>query len=317
MLTYVKLLKKKNRLYRLTGLSPEQFSRLSSRLQPLWRKAELQRLSRPDRRRIIGAGRRYKISTIEDKLLLILLFYRTYVHYDLLEILFDLENSQIYRLLKKLEPLLAKAADPYLEGLLRRIDHNAQRTKTVEEFIERFPDLKDIILDATEQRRQKPKGKIRQKRCYSGKKKASTLKTGLIINPEGKILALTKTVGGRTHDQKRFREDDTYRHLPDKANKYGDLGFEGMLKDQIPKTILPIKKRRVGGKTIKLTKKEKDFNRDHARFRVGVEHAIARLKKYQVLSQTYRSAESRYRQIFRNIAALVNFRLEYSHLGSP
>ncbi len=266
---------------------------------------------------MIGAGRKYKLATLEDKLLLILLillFYRTYVHYDLLEILFDLENSQIYRLLKKLEPLIERAADPYLEGLLRRVDQTAKRIRTVKEFIERFPDLKDIILDATEQRRQKPKGERKQKRYYSGKKKHHTLKTGLIINPKGKILALTGTVGGRTHDQQLFRADDSYHRLPEKANKYGDLGFEGMLKDGIPRTVLPMKKKRVKGQTLKLTKKEKAFNRSHARFRVRVEHAIARLKKYQILSQTYRSGPSRYHRIFRNIAALINFRLEYSHL---
>jgi hypothetical protein len=225
MLTYEKLLKKKNRLNRLTGLSPEQYRLLCARLRPLWAKAEIQRLSRPHRRRVIGAGRRYKLSTLEDKLLLILLFYRAYLSYDLLEILFDLENSQIYRLLKKLAPLIEVAADPYLEGLLRRVDKTAKRIKTVAEFIERFPDLKDLILDATEQRKRKPSGERRQRRYYSGKKKHHTLKTGLVISSGGRILALTPPVGGQTHDQALFRSATLYRHLPEKANKYGDLGF--------------------------------------------------------------------------------------------
>lgn len=208
--------------------------------------------------------------------------------------------------------MIEKAADPYFEGLLRRVDQNSRRIRTIREFIEKYPDLKDIILDATEQRRLKPQGERRQRRYYSGKKKQHTLKTGLVINPSGRILSVTGTVGGQTHDQKLFRQDESYRHLPEKANKLGDLGFEGMLKDGIPKTILPIKKRRVNGQTVKLTRKEKNFNRKHARTRVKVEHAIAKLKKYNILSQTYRSAEDRYHRIFRNVAALINFRLEYS-----
>lgn len=312
MLTYAKLARKGDKVSRFTGLNQAQFALIAARLKPLWEKAELKRLSRPNRQRVIGAGRRYKLSTLEDKLLLILMFYRLYVNYDLLEVLFDSENSQIYRLMAKLEPLVEQAADPYFAGLLQRVHHAARRIRTVAEFIERFPDLKDIILDATEQKRQKPKGDKRQRRYYSGKKKQHTLKTGLVINPAGRILAVTGTVGGRTHDQQLFRQDKSYRHLPEKANKLGDLGFEGMLKDGIPRTHLPIKKKRVKGQTVKLTRQEKNFNRKHARTRVKVEHAIARLKKYNILAQTYRSAEDRYHRIFRNIAALINFRLEYS-----
>lgn len=314
MLTYAKLARKGDKAYRFTGLDQEQFALLASRLKPLWEKAELKRLSRPNRKRVIGAGRRYKLATIEDKLLLILMFYRLYVSYDLLEVLFDSENSQIYRLMAKLEPLVERAADPYFGGLLRRLYHEDRRIKTIKEFIERFPDLKDIILDATEQRRQKPEGERKQRQYYSGKKKLHTLKTGLIVSKKGKILALTKTVGGRTHDMRLFRDDSSYEKLPEKSNKRGDLGFEGMVKDEIKRTIIPFKRRRRKGKPRRLTKKEKAFNLRHSRIRVTVENTIARLKKYQVLSQTYRSAEGRYNRIFRNIAALVNFRLEYAHL---
>lgn len=314
MLTYERLARRGDKLYRFTGLNPAQFSLIASRLKPLWERTELKRLSRPNRKRVIGAGRKYKLETIEDKLLLILMFYRLYVNYDLLEVLFDSENSQIYRLMAKLEPLVERAADPYFAGLLQRVHHEDRRIKTIEEFIERFPDLKDIILDATEQRRQKPKGEKKQRPYYSGKKKLHTLKTGLVVNPQGKILALTRTTGGRTHDLKLFRQDITYQQLPQKSNKLGDLGFEGMLKDKIPNTALPIKRRRREGKTIKLTDEEKEFNRNHAKVRVMVEHVIARLKKYQVLSQTYRSAETRYNRIFRNITSLINFRLEYAYL---
>ncbi|MBI5678101.1 MAG: IS5/IS1182 family transposase, partial [Planctomycetes bacterium] len=54
---------------------------------------------------------------------------------------------------------------------------------------------------------------------------------------------------------------------------------------------------------------EKRFNRKHSRIRILVEHVFSRMKKYQILAQVYRHKIMDYNQRFRNIAALVNFRL--------
>lgn len=311
MLTYAKLASKPSRVQRFTSLTKDQFETLALHLQPLWEKAETKRLSYQGRKRGIGAGRRYKIATIEDKLLLTLMFYRTYVNYDLLELLFSLENSQIYRLLRKVEPLVEKAADPYLLGKLKRVGNTAKRIKTIEEFIERFPDMKDIIIDATEQRRLKSQDRKKERESYSGKKKYHTLKTQIITDSKGLILSVSKTVGGRTHDMKLLRSSSDYHYLPCQANKLTDLGYEGLLKDHIPKVKLPIKRRYLKGKTYPLTEVERKFNTKLSRKRSVVETVFARLKKYNILNQTYRSSEERYNQIFRNVAALVNLRLSY------
>jgi len=313
MLTYTKLVTKPEKVLRFTSLTKEQFENIASSIAPLWEVAEVKRLSRNDRKRRIGGGRPYKLKTIEDKLLLALMYYRLYVNYDLLEILFNLENSQIYRLLIKLEPLIEKAVDPYLFGRLKRINNNIERIKTIEEFIKKFPDLKEIIIDATEQRRLKPQNKSKEAKSFSGKRKYHTLKTQIIINSRGKILAVSKTVGGRTNDTTLLRESTEFKHLPEELDKYMDLGYEGIkTKDKVPKTILPNKrfydqKLKV---TIPLTKEEKEENKLHSKVRIVVENTLARVKKYNILGQTYRNKEKRYNQIFRNISALVNYRLE-------
>lgn len=311
MLTYSKLSSKEERILRFTSLTKEQFEAVAERLLPLWEKAEIKRLSYQGRKRGIGAGRRYKLAKVEDKLLLTLMFYRTYVSYDLLELLFSLENSQIYRLLRKVEPLVEKAADPYLRGKLKRISNTAKRINTIDEFLEAFPDMADIIIDATEQRRLKSQDKQKEKGSFSGKKKHPTLKTQIITNSKGLILAVSRTVGGRTHDMRLLRESPDYRHLPSQANKVADLGYEGLLKDHIPRARLPTKRKRLAGRTQPLTEAEREFNQKLARKRSIVENTFSRLKKYNILNQTYRSADKRYNQIFRNIAALVNFRLSY------
>lgn len=53
-------------------------------------------------------GRTAQLSTIEDQVLCTLLYYRTYNSQEFLGFLFDLHESNICRLLKKIEPIMAK-----------------------------------------------------------------------------------------------------------------------------------------------------------------------------------------------------------------
>src|SRR3972149_6138561 len=61
-----------------------------------------------------------------------------------------------------------------------------------------------------------------------------------------------------------------------------------------------------------LSLSEKRFNRKHSRIRILVEHVLSRMKKYQILAQVYRHKMIDYNRRFRNMAALVNFRLASS-----
>ncbi|OHC00415.1 MAG: hypothetical protein A3G70_02795 [Planctomycetes bacterium RIFCSPLOWO2_12_FULL_39_13] len=64
MQKYIKISKKPRILYRLTGLTIEQFTALCTKLKPLWEKTEKKRLSQRERKRTLGQGRRYKLSTL-------------------------------------------------------------------------------------------------------------------------------------------------------------------------------------------------------------------------------------------------------------
>ena len=68
----------------------------------------------------------------------------------------------------------------------------------------------------------------------------------------------------------------------------------------------PFKKPRGG----ELTGSQKLFNRLFNRGRVIVEHALAHLKVFQVLTQVYRHAREKYNTIFRIVAGLVNRHLD-------
>ena len=60
---------------RLTGLSVEKFDALVAQLLPIFAQAEKKRLSRPNRQRAIGGGRRYALE-LGETLGMVVMYYR-------------------------------------------------------------------------------------------------------------------------------------------------------------------------------------------------------------------------------------------------
>jgi len=306
MLRYAKLVAKPQQLRRFTGLTREQVVALAQRLAPLWEAAEQRRLARPTRQRAIGAGRRYTLASPEDKWLLVLVFYRLYLTEDLMGWLFGLDRSNVNRLLQKLEPLLTEAADPALLTALRQARRARKKIGRWEEFVQAYPDLVEVVVDATEQPRRRPPKRV-QRRYYSGKRKRHTLKTQLVVSrARGRILSISDPVPGRVHDYRLFQRTRIADRLPPETTCYLDRGYDGATTDYpTPRIVLPVKRRR---NHRVLTPAERRANHRHARQRIVVEHVIAKVKKYQLLAQVYRHRITQYGQRVRNIAALVNFR---------
>jgi len=292
---------------RFTGLTVNQYKVLAERLKPLWEKAEFARLWRANRKRDIGAGRRCTIKPLEDKLFLILIWYRTYTVFELLGWIFQLDATNVGRLINKLTPLLETAADSDLFTYLKTAQKKRKKIRTWDEFVNRFPDLAEIIIDSTEQRRKRPVNKRRQKNVYSGKKHVHTFKTQITVSKRGRILDISKSYSGRIHDKTVLEKEKTLSRLPGKTRKRMDKGYDGVIQEYpASNIILPHKRRR---NSPPLTRGQKMANTIRAKERVMGENTIARLKKYPILSDKYRSAENSYNQHFRNIAALCNFRL--------
>jgi hypothetical protein len=307
MLRYVKLGARPQQLFRFTGLTAEQFTTLARQLVPLWEAAEQGRLSRPDRQRAIGAGRQYTLASLEDKLLLVLVFYRLYLTEELMSWLFGLHRSNVNRLLHRLEPLLAQAADPSLRVFLRNAKRARKRIGRWEEFLQVHPDLAAVVTDVTEQPRLRPPKRI-QRHYYSGKRKRHTLKTQLTVSRQGRLLDVRGPFPGRIHDYTVFKRTRMPERLPPEVRWYLDLGYDGAPSDYPTHAlVLPVKRRR-NHRT--LLPWEWLHNVWQAGKRVIIEHVICRMKKYQVLAQVYRHRVTDYGQRVRNIAALVNFRTQ-------
>lgn len=304
-------------LKRCTGLSLEQFNELSVRVELLWDEAEEKRLSRlnPNRKRAIGAGHPYTLKTIKEKLFGILLYYKMYPAFWLLGLIVGLDASNVCRLIQRLRPLVEKAADPELNVYLKKVTLDIQKGRgrkkisSFEELKKEFPEIAEILIDATEQQRQRPKKRI-QKKYYSGKKKKHTLKTQLVANSSGKILDVSKTYPGSVHDFEVLRKEKTAKSIPEEAKIHLDKGYSGVKKEHpLLNFLIPFKRNRWKKE---LSRSEKIYNTKLAKIRVLIEHVIAKVKKYRILSDVFRNRTEHYNQDFRNIAALTNFRLEFT-----
>lgn len=297
MLTYLKLVKKPKTFRTLTGLMVEEFDDLYAKIESKYQEYETKRLQRKDRKRAIGAGRKFSLELI-DRLLMLLVYYRLYVTYCLSGFLFNLDQSNIYRNIKHLEPVV-KACIP----LPQKMHKKARRIGDMNELLEYFPELKAFI-DATEQEIPRPKNKRRRKNYYSGKKKKHTVKTQIMVNKKGVVLHKTKHIRGRRHDYDLFKE--AHPSVPPGVEVGMDLGYQGVAKD-FPslKTRLPVKKK----KGEPLGRAEKKYNKKLSRERVIVEHSIARLKKFGIMGDKFRNKIKGYDDAFSIVSGLVNFRL--------
>ena len=131
-----------------------------------YEKYEKKRLSREDRINAIGQGRKFKLELI-DRLIMFLVYYRQYLTYALTEFLFGLDQSNVYRNIKRLEPLVKRCIP-----LPKKVHNATKKIRDAEELLKYFPEMK-AFLDATEQEIPRPKNR-RRKSCYSGKKKRET-----------------------------------------------------------------------------------------------------------------------------------------------
>lgn len=301
------------KLKRCTGLTIDQFNELTRRIEPLWNKTENRRLFRPDRKRAIGAGHPYHLQTIKEKLLCILLWYKIYPAFWLLGMILGFDAGNACKLVNRLRPLVKKAADPnlgiYFKKTTRAIKRGRKKISSWEDLQRKFPEIAEISVDVTEQQRLRPKKQV-QKRYYSGKKKRHTLKTQVVVSSSGKVMDISPSYPGRIHDYEIFRREKTPDRIPKEAKSYLDRGYAGVNRDYPNHNFLvPVKRNRWKRQ---LTLSEKIKNTKLAKKRVIVEHILSKFKKYRILSEVFRSRINHYNQDFKNIAALVNFRLAFA-----
>jgi len=105
-MTHTDRLKRRAGTFRqLTGLTPTAFDRLLAALEPRYAVADAKRKNRAGRGRRPGAGRKHKLP-LADRLLMLLVYYRTYATHALLGFLSGVDDSAVGRTINPLQPLL-------------------------------------------------------------------------------------------------------------------------------------------------------------------------------------------------------------------
>ena len=274
MINLQKLYKRPQVFQRLTGLTPNKFQQLLIRLEPIFKESELKRKKTTNRQRKVGGGRKQSLS-LGQALFMLLLYYRTYTNHMFISIVMGIDDSNVCRYFRRIQPLLAQ---------IFRIP--ARKIKMSED------EILELIIDATEQDSEKRNGS-----GYSGKKKRNTVKTQIMITHDGKIKSVSKSMPGNIHDKKLY--DNTCAYTTIKVKRKGDLGYIGT------SCQTPIKKK----KNKQLTKDQKSFNKQFNKTRIGVEHVFAHLKKFNILNHKFRNPISSYNLIFKNIAGIRNFQI--------
>jgi hypothetical protein len=271
---------------RLTGLTPDKFDRLLAELAPRHEAAVRRRRDRPGRRRKPGAGRRHKLE-LADRLLMLLVYYRTYVTHAFLGFLFGVDDSAVGRNINPLEPLLA--------GVFR----------VPERRVELAPDeIRELFFDSTECPTQRPRR--RQRRWYSGKKRRHTIKHQVVVVRRRKrpgpghkprrvrVAAVSPGFPGRAHDKRVF--DEAPVRAPAGVRRAGDTAYLG--------TGLRTPARKPPGGA--LTARQRAGNRRLARARVVAEHGVGKVKVWRVAADRFRGRRRRHTLIFKNVVGLHN-----------
>lgn len=280
----------------LTGLSYQEFTNLL----PTFEKSciDIQR-QKPNRRRRVGGGKKGKLPTTESKLFFILFYLKTYPTFDVLGFMTDRDRGKCCRSVHILLRALKNACG-------REIVLPERKITTVEEFLKKFPEVKDVFFDGTERRIQRPKNKKRQNKLYSGKKKANTRKNVIVSDEKKRILFLSPTKSGRRHDKRIV--DKSILKAPSDVGKWVDTGFQGM--DKLYDNVIIPKK---GTKKKPLTLADKANNKVISSFRVVVEYAIAGIKRFRVLTDTLRNKIGMFDDMIMEVCSgLWNYHLRHT-----
>jgi Helix-turn-helix of DDE superfamily endonuclease/DDE superfamily endonuclease len=221
MIEFATLKRNRRKFLALTGLTLKEFNTLL----PAFGSAYLRQyphdktVSGRTRNRQHGGGRHSVLNTMEQKLLFILVYLKTYPLQVVTGELFGMSQSGTNHWIHRLLPFLRTA----LADLGVRPEREGHQFARAER---RTAEPRDYIIDGTERRRQRPKDPEKQALFYSGKKKVHSHKNVVVVNTRSKRVGyLSSTYAGKTHDKKVADQEQIA--YPKRAHLHKDTAFQG------------------------------------------------------------------------------------------
>lgn len=289
----------------LTGMTPAEFEPLLTAFREaqdrLLQSRGTTRRGQP-RRRAAGAGHPFRHDD-RHRLLLALVWLRVYPTYELLGFFFGLHKRNAQLNVRAVLDVLGTLDGFPFDGP----DPGRKPLRSAAEIMTAFPEVR-VIIDGKEQRVNRPTGYEAQKPYYSGKKKAHTVKTQIVVDPCGRIEGVSDSVpGGANHDLPLLCGSGVLEQLAPGEAAMVDKGYVGVANyfPDVP-VVIPFK----ASRSQPLTEEQRAYNRKVARYRIVVEHTMAQLNRFTVLRQVFRGQQrSRHGQVIHVVAKLVNRRL--------
>ena len=280
----------------LTGLTVPAFDALAADVVPAVEAAHRKSLDRPDRRRAIGAGGAFGLSTA-DQILLAVVWLRPYPTQEVLGFLFGVSDSTALRAVRRCLPELEKAG----RDTMRMPGPGPGRRKKLPAVLADTPGLA-VVIDTFEQRTHRPKR--RQRAYYSGKKKAHTLKSQVAVDEvTGGIVDVSDAAPGPWADIKVLKKSRLLKRLPKGVGGIGDLAYVGIA-DLHPGGLGAAPRKKPRGKD--RPPEDRTYNRAFSRRRIVVEHAIGRLRRFRSVTHVNRHGRKGHAARVRAVAGLVN-----------
>lgn len=139
MLNLEKILKQERQIRATTGLNRQAFEVLL----PSFEEAYQQMLMKKKRWQTLGGGRKATLRSSVDKLFFILLYCKRYPTFDLMSVLFGFDRSCTHDWVHRLVPILETA-------LAQKQALPERKMHSIEEFLAKFADVQEVIIDGTE-----------------------------------------------------------------------------------------------------------------------------------------------------------------------
>ena len=295
-------MKKNESIFRgFTGVTVEEFEELERKAEPIWVEKEKKRLARKERMREEGGGRNQALD-FQNQLLMTLVWMKLYLVLNALGYLFGVDKSSASRYIARMRVVLREVGE---ETLGWPEQERRGHGRKLEQIWGENPDL-FAYVDATEQRIQRSKDKEKQKKDYSGKKKAHTRKTQIVVNEDGVVRDVSESTEGSLHDRKHFTHSGVSEKIPVETIVAGDSGYQGIQRDLPDHSVItPFK----NSKHHPLTDEQKLLNQEFSSGRIIVENTLAQFKHFEILSQRFRHSVDIYDDVFRSVLAIVNPRI--------
>jgi hypothetical protein len=275
----------------ILGISYQQFLELVQQAS-LRQSQERRRIEQTKMRVNVPGGGRKPILSTQGEVGLCLFYLRHLPTFEILGLQFGISKTSAndifhywLRILREILPA----------SLLEQVKNQMSDLMVVQEILTEF----ELLVDSTEQHRERPGEYKEQKKFFSGKKKKHTFKNQFIILPQAQdIVDVIVGLPGPASDinllleqQKKFGATQKFK---------GDKGYIG--EDNV---ATPHKK----PKNRELSEIQKQENKVFSSSRIVIEHMIRLVKVFRVAAQRFRLRPQTYQQVILTVCGLVRFRI--------